>query len=369
MRSRSLSRLVLLLPLLLSACGDLPEPFLGNPGATARRLAVPATPMLVVPPPTRALLTGASIDDFADLLALSLQKEDVPSLARVPRKGDWRLAVTAERKGEQIVPRYAIEDPSGKELGSIDGAAFPAPGWTAGSPSILGQAARDAVPKVVALMLSIRATRDRANPNSLLNRPAKLFVPEVTGAPGDGNVVLTRMMRARLVEFGPLVQVTPEAADFTVTGHVIVTPIPKAQQRVEIVWTVTRASGVVNGKVSQLNNVPAGTLDSYWGDIAAVVTQEASGGVNEVVERFIGRDNPEGLKSATGTPTTPRSPQPNPEPPSAPAVKPAPVPAPAPAAKPAPVPASAPATKPAPAPAAKPKQKPKPKPKPSATAE
>ena len=31
--------LSLLSPLLLAACGDLPEPFLGNPGATARRLA------------------------------------------------------------------------------------------------------------------------------------------------------------------------------------------------------------------------------------------------------------------------------------------------------------------------------------------
>jgi hypothetical protein len=288
-------------PLLLAACGDLPEPFLGNPGATARRLAVPITPMLAVPRPSHALLPKQAEDDFADLLALSLQKEEVPSLAREPHKTDWRLAVSAGRKGDLVVPRYAILDPAGRETGAIDGAAVPAAGWTAGAPWTLGAAARDAVPKILALMMSVRATRDRANPNSLLNRAAKLYVPLVTGAPGDGDPALTRMIRARLAEFGPLVQVTPEGADFTVTGHVTVSPLPKGQQQVEIAWTVTRPSGAVVGKVSQLNSVAAGSLDQFWGDVAGVVAQEASGGINTVVERFIGREDAE---AGTGSGST-----------------------------------------------------------------
>jgi hypothetical protein len=282
--------LLLLLPLALSSCGDLPEPFLGNPGATARRLAVPGTPMLAVPPPSHALLDAQANGDFADLLALTLQREEVPTLAREPRKGDWRLAVTAERKGDEVVPRYAIQDPNGHEEGAINGGAFPASGWTSGSPRTLGEAAQDAVPKIVALMMSIRATRDRADPNSLLHRIAKLYVPEVTGAPGDGDAVLTRQIRQRLAEIGPLVQLSPENADFYVKGTVLVSPLPKGQQQVEIAWTVTRPSGVVTGKVSQLNAVPAGILDQNWGDVAVVVAQEAAGGIDRVVERFIGRD-------------------------------------------------------------------------------
>jgi hypothetical protein len=301
MSLRFLFRLLLLCSVLapLAACGDLPEPFLGNPGATARRLAVPETPMLAVPPPTNALLDQKSGANFADLLALSLQHEDVPSLARVKRPNDWALAVTASRAGSQIVPHYAILDPGGHQLGTIDGSPLPADGWTSGAPATLGQAANVGVPKVLALMMSLRATRDRANPNSLLNRAAKLFVPEVTGAPGDGDVVLTKLIRVQLAQLGPLVQNTPEGTDFTVQGTVTATPLPKSQQQIEIAWAVTRPSGVVVGKVSQLNAVPAGSLDQFWGDVAVVVAQEASAGINDVVERFIDR------KGTPGAPVAP----------------------------------------------------------------
>lgn len=282
-------RLLILLPL-LAACGDLPEPFLGNPGATARRLAMPVSPMLAVPPPENALLSGLASQDYANLLALNLQKEEIAALVRAPREHDWRLGITGTRQGDKIVARYAVIDPAGKEQGAIDGAPFPAAGWIAGWPATLAQAVDDGVPKILALMTSIRATRDRADPTALVNRIPKLFVPAVTGAPGDGNPALTRLLRAELKQIGPLVQVTPDNADFTIRGVVTTGPLPRGQQRIEIVWTVTRPSGVVVGKVSQINAIPAGSLSQYWGEVAIVVTKEAAGGLQRVVERFIGRD-------------------------------------------------------------------------------
>jgi hypothetical protein len=289
---RRLLRLLLLSPLFLTACGDLPEPFLGNPGATARRLAMPETPMLAVPPSPGALLSPQNEANFRQALAVGLQNAEIPTLARKPGKTDWRLAVTASRAGDQVVPHYALQDPAGHEQGAVDGPSVSAPGWDAGAPWVLAQSARDAVPKVMALMMSVRASRDRADPHSLMHRVAKVYVPEVTGAPGDGDTMLSKQIRAQLAQLGPLVELTPEGTDFTVRGTVVVTKLPKEQQQVEIAWTVTRPSGALTGKVSQLNAVPDGSLDHYWGEVALAVAQEAAGGINAVVERFIGRDEP-----------------------------------------------------------------------------
>ena len=42
--------------LLVSACGSLPQPFFGQPGAAARRLSQPPPSRLAVAPPTQGLL-------------------------------------------------------------------------------------------------------------------------------------------------------------------------------------------------------------------------------------------------------------------------------------------------------------------------
>ena len=57
----------------------------------------------------------------------------------------------------------------------------------------------------------------------------------------------------------------------------------------EIQWTIKAASGDERGKVVQLNEIPAGSLDHYWADVAVVVASEASGGVNDVILRQSGR--------------------------------------------------------------------------------
>ena len=100
----------------------------------------------------------------------------------------------------------------------------------------------------------------------------------MTGAPGDGNESLTKQLRTHLAALGPVVQDDPNGADFIVQGNVRMVPIAGGQQRVEIQWAVRTPSGDERGKVVQLNDIPAGSLDHYWADVAVVVATEAAGG-------------------------------------------------------------------------------------------
>jgi hypothetical protein len=293
--------LAILACLALSACGDLPEPFLGNPGATAKRLAQPLTAVLAVPPGTDTLLPDAANQELAKQVALSLQASEVPATVRTPQKSDWRVITTAQQKGDQVTPMFSVQDPNGKEQGSAVGEPIPMQAWARPDAALFEQVAADAGPRIGAVLTSIRITRDKADPDSLYNRSARVLIPDVTGAPGDGNPALTRQMRTRLAALGPIVLTTPTGADFTVQGDVKVVPIPGRQERVEIVWTIKAGiGGDERGKVVQLNEIPAGTLDKYWGDVASVVATEAAGGINDVIKRQSGHDPNEAKTADAG---------------------------------------------------------------------
>ena len=143
-----LGRLALLLCLGLSACGDLPEPFLGNPGATARRLAQPMTPLLAVPPNSDMLLPKAAEKELATQLASALQATEVPALVRVPEKTDWRLIAKARRDQDTIRPLFSVQDPQGTERGVAEGETIPFDAWTKADPVLIKQLADEAAPRI-----------------------------------------------------------------------------------------------------------------------------------------------------------------------------------------------------------------------------
>jgi hypothetical protein len=68
---------------------------------------------------------------------------------------------------------------------------------------------------------------------------------------------------------------------------------------VEIQWIVKGPTDDERGRVVQLNEIPAGTLSRYWGDVAVVVASEASQGVESVLQRQTGHD-PNAAPPATG---------------------------------------------------------------------
>ena len=274
----------------LTGCGDFPTPFKGNPGATAMRLAQPTAPLLVVVASDAAPLPAGGGQALADNVAAALQMEEVPAEAKAPRPGDWRLIARLEARDGGVVPVFTVRNPTGEDKGDTEGSPAPEAAWAAADPALLRQEAAESAPRIAALLTSIRISHDRADPNSLLNRPAKVMVADVKGAPGDGNVMLTKYVRAHIAENGSIIQPTKSGSDFLIQGEVTIVPIPDHKERVEIVWTVNAANGDERGKVAQLNEIPAGMLDHYWGDIAVAVATEAAGGLNDVIARQTGRE-------------------------------------------------------------------------------
>jgi hypothetical protein len=274
--------------LLLAGCGDLPRPFAGNPGATALRLARPPPSRLAVPTPGAALLGDQAAAGYAAAVASALVDQEVPAVAAPAGKDDWRLDLTAERRGGAVVPGFTVVDPTGAPQGKTEGDAVATAAWSQGSTATLRRTAATAAPAVATLLTRIDAARRGADPHSLLNRPARVWLKPVTGAPGDGNTSLTRQMREQLSQQALVVQDTASGTDFTVQGDVATQTIAGDQQRVEIIWVVTDAENRECGRVAQLNEVPRGSLNGLWADVALVVAREAAGGIHDVIANHIG---------------------------------------------------------------------------------
>lgn len=283
---RSIGRVLALAALIqLTGCGQLPEPFLGNPGAAALRLRQPPDPRLAVPPAATALLSDRAGAAFAADLAQALRHNEVPAYAIAPAPTDWRLLVSAQDQGGQVIPSYTVLDPEGHPRGSVTGAPVATAAWAAADPATLRAAAAEGAPRLAHLLTGVETAIMRADPTSLYNRPARVLVAAVTGAPGDGDHALTLEMRRQLAVVGEQVVDKPAGADFVLRGQVKMKALPGGQQRVEIQWIVDTAKGKEGGRVTQLNDVPSGSLDRAWGDVAAAVAQQGAGGVREVILR------------------------------------------------------------------------------------
>lgn len=288
--------------LALAGCGDFPQPFRGRPGGQAAMLARPPAIRIAVPPPEGALLTDAAAAGFAEAIAEALQAAEIPAAATAPLPLDWRLTVEAEREGGSVRPRFALLDADGTALGTVATPPVPVRDWAEGDAAPLRRVAAQAAPSIATLVARTEAARKTTDPAALAAGigPPRLRLTPVRGAPGDGNAALAARMRDFLTGQGLLVQEEGEGAAFAVQGAVNVVPatVP-GQQRVEILWTVTRRDGQELGRVLQMNEVPTGSLNRLWGDVAYVVAEEAAGGVRDVIR------NAGGLPAAAPPSATP----------------------------------------------------------------
>ncbi|ABQ29647.1 MULTISPECIES: hypothetical protein [Acidiphilium] len=281
-------RLLVALPLLLAGCGTLPQPLLGKPGAMGARLAVPPPPVLIVPPPPDALLGNRAADAYAHDLAKALVDRNVPSIVRPARPYDWQLEATARTANATVIPGFRIIGPGHKEYGHLTGAEVSGAAWAAGDPATLRQAADAAAPGLVKQLSAINAAVQQSNPASLENRPPRVRLIRVTGAPGDGNHALKLDVSRDLPKLGVVMVDHTADADFLIDGVVKVSPAnkdgkPGESDLVELDWTVRNRRGGFIGKVSQLHDLKPSEMTPYWGDVAAAAASQAALGLRQVI--------------------------------------------------------------------------------------
>ncbi|WP_207536868.1 hypothetical protein [Sabulicella rubraurantiaca] len=268
----------------LAACADIPRPHRGRPGGLAPRLSVPLAVRIAVPPPPEAMLSDAGARLVAEELASALQAQDVPAAAtETPLPLDWRLMVRAEASGGTVRPRLIVTDADGREQGAVSTTPVPTRDWAAEDTATLRAIAAQGAPRVTQILLGIQAARASATPDAIASGPPRLRLIPVRGAPGDGNNALTNRVREFLSSRGYVVQDVAEGANHAVTAEVSVVPGTPGNQRVEIQWIVSRRDGHELGRVLQLNEVRAGSLDRFWGDVAYAASQEAAGGILEII--------------------------------------------------------------------------------------
>ena len=266
----------------LAGCGGLPQPFFGNPGRDGSLLSAPPPARLVVPTPAQSLLTDAGSQAWAKATAKALADIALPASYGTASQGDWRLLLSATMRGQDILPSYEVIDASGVSQGTAQGAPVSVAAWSNDGEPILEAAAAQVAPQIDALLTRIQAARLHADPNSLQNRPARVYVAGVSGAPGDGDRSLDAQIKLKLGNYGITVQDTASGADYRVHCEVHTAPGSGGQLKVELQWVVDDSRGE-RGRVVQLNEVPGGTLDRYWGDVAVVAAEQAAGGIKDVL--------------------------------------------------------------------------------------
>lgn len=124
--------------------------------------------------------------------------------------------------------------------------------------------------------------------------PAAASVPlasvaRVTGAPGDGNMALTKSLAALLPFKGIKVTGKKEDAAWRIEGKVKVTVKSEAEDLVTLTWRVLDAQGKELGTIRQQNAVPHKRLDGPWKEIAAFAAEAAAEGISQLIHSFTDR--------------------------------------------------------------------------------
>lgn len=258
----------LLAGLLLTACGDIPQPFRHE------------GPNLAVAPNAARGVMVRVLDDspraaqLADAITRHLLAAEIPASTRPVVAGAWVLGGTVDSVDGAALLRWSLTRPPADEaLGGVE-QKVPAAAWARATPRTIDLIAAEVVDKLMG-PLHGDASVSAAEPAG----PAIRLLP-LAGLPGDGDAALAAAMRTMLKRGG--LTVVDGEADFQLRGQVTVTPGRSGEEVLAVAWTVVRGSEEL-GASTQQGSVPKGRLAGAWGSLAADIAGGGAEGVVEIV--------------------------------------------------------------------------------------
>lgn len=112
----------------------------------------------------------------------------------------------------------------------------------------------------------------------------RLWIDDVTGAPGDGNQRLATELYRQMIATGLRFARVPAEADYFVSANIDVAVIDTRTELAEIIWRVSDRNGLEIGQIRQQNPVPRGMLHENWGDTAMLAAEGGLAGVLAVLD-------------------------------------------------------------------------------------
>ncbi len=265
----------------LGGCGALPKPF--------KRTDAPPDSL------TRATggqgvrvgLPSGTTEPMAKLIAEAVIKElaahEIP--ANIGLQGKLRYALQGIVKpgvdGSPARIHWQMTEKQGEPFFSfvhdVKGTQWE---WEWGSPKIIQEVGAEAARLVAGAVEPEDKTLEAVGAVA-----RGVWVKPIRGAPGDGDISLTRAMRFALMGAKVAVTSEPAAARHHLQGEVRVGAPKGNAQSVVIRWTVNYPDGGIAGSAVQRNVVPVGTFDGRWGESASIIAAAAVNGVKDVLVR------------------------------------------------------------------------------------
>jgi len=295
---------------LVSACGALPKPF-QQKGLRAPQGLITLLDGGAIRLEVDQSLPGSIKKPLENAMVKALARANVPASAQPGFRAEYVL------KSSLLIDRPDVAEPefvtftwtllnlTGNEMGSFEQSIQgDQTGWLVSDPQLFNVIAQDAGQQVAALIqtdpnaapLTASAAADKFG-SSTGGWAPKIYLMEVDGAPGDGNLALQRSLEFILNREGSQVVASRQDANYLVKGFVNVSQPIAGKNDVAITWLVTSGDGKELGKITQNNKVPAGALEQRWGRLAYAVANGASLGIRGVVGRDIQRKrNPPALE-------------------------------------------------------------------------